>query len=212
MPIGDYSGGSNKSSKSSNSNDNRENNRTSQYSRYSPAQVKSGKAKVAKDIADKGRNDLNSLKYKPIPAIVPGSTILNLVGQKGLEKNRTWYQQNVVGRDKKYTNTLDGYKGYMSARGTGNIDAYGRVASPRSINNNQQSTYLKSNLLPGGVGGNEIQTTQAKVDKAAELTAEQKLLRNKKRGRSQSILTGSKGVTKTSSDYSLGKKSLLGRV
>ena len=36
--------------------------------------------------------------------------------------------------------------------------------------------------------------------------------KTKARGRSQSIITGSKGVTKTSTDYSLGKKSLLGRV
>ena len=34
----------------------------------------------------------------------------------------------------------------------------------------------------------------------------------KKKGRTENILTSSKGVTKVSSDYSLGKKSLLGMV
>jgi hypothetical protein len=43
-------------------------------------------------------------------------------------------------------------------------------------------------------------------------TEANRLLKIKKKGRSQSIMTGSKGVTKTSTDYSLGKKSLLGRV
>ena len=50
------------------------------------------------------------------------------------------------------------------------------------------------------------------TDAAAEDTEANRLLKIKKKGRSQSIITGSKGVTKTSTDYSLGKKSLLGRV
>jgi len=62
------------------------------------------------------------------------------------------------------------------------------------------------------VGGTKIQTTEAKVEKAADLTAEQILLKNKKKGRSMTMMSGAKGVTKTSSDYSLGKKSLLGIV
>ena len=62
------------------------------------------------------------------------------------------------------------------------------------------------------VSGTKIKTTEAKVEKAADLTAEQILLRNKKKGRSMTMMSGAKGVTKTSSDYSLGKKSLLGIV
>ena len=50
-------------------------------------------------------------------------------------------------------------------------------------------------------------TTEAEPDTEAN-----RLLKVKKKGRSQSIITGSRGVTKTSTDYSLGKKSLLGRV
>tara|TARA_R100000544_G_C2172053_1_gene32727 strand:- start:2 stop:472 length:471 start_codon:yes stop_codon:yes gene_type:complete len=62
------------------------------------------------------------------------------------------------------------------------------------------------------VGGTKIQTTETKVEKAADLTAEQIALRNKKRGRASSIMTSSQGVGKTSSNYELGKTSLLGRV
>jgi len=58
----------------------------------------------------------------------------------------------------------------------------------------------------------ESPTVETKVEKAADLTAEQILLRNKKRGRASSIMTSSQGVGKTSSNYELGKTSLLGRV
>ena len=50
------------------------------------------------------------------------------------------------------------------------------------------------------------------ADAAAEDTEANRLLKIKKKGRSQSIMTSSKGVTKTSANYSLGKPSLLGRV
>ena len=58
----------------------------------------------------------------------------------------------------------------------------------------------------------ESPTVETKIEKAADLTAEQILLRNKKRGRASSIMTSSQGVGKTSSNYELGKTSLLGRV
>jgi cobyric acid synthase len=53
---------------------------------------------------------------------------------------------------------------------------------------------------------------QSEAANADADTEANRLLKIKKKGRSQSIMTGSKGVTKTSTDYSLGKKSLLGRV
>ena len=60
--------------------------------------------------------------------------------------------------------------------------------------------------------------TVAEVDQAttdttpAETTEANRLLKIKKKGRSMTMMSGAKGVTKTSSDYSLGKKSLLGMV
>ena len=60
--------------------------------------------------------------------------------------------------------------------------------------------------------------TVAEVDQAttdttpAETTEANRLLKIKKKGRSMTMMSGAKGVTRTSSDYSLGKKSLLGIV
>ena len=55
-------------------------------------------------------------------------------------------------------------------------------------------------------------TTDTTPTETAETTEANRLLKIKKKGRSRSIMTSAKGVTKTSSDYSLGKPSLLGRV
>ena len=55
-------------------------------------------------------------------------------------------------------------------------------------------------------------TTDTTPTETAETTEKNKLLKIKKKGRSSSIMTSAKGVTKTSADYSLGRPSLLGRV
>ena len=54
--------------------------------------------------------------------------------------------------------------------------------------------------------------TEAEVSQSETANADARYLKVKKRGRSRSIMTSAKGVTKTSSDYSLGRPSLLGRV
>ena len=58
----------------------------------------------------------------------------------------------------------------------------------------------------------EAEVSQATTAEADADTEANRLLKIKKKGRSRSIMTSAKGVTKTSSDYSLGKKSLLGQV
>ena len=55
-------------------------------------------------------------------------------------------------------------------------------------------------------------TTNTDATETAETTEAKKKLKIKKKGQSSSIMTSAQGVTKTSSDYSLGKPSLLGRV
>ena len=75
---------------------------------------------------------------------------------------------------------------------------------------NNTPTVIKKNI-----GGNTIQTTaptEAEVSQSEAANADAAALKVKKRGRSQSIMTGSKGVTKTAANYSLGKPSLLGQV
>ena len=58
----------------------------------------------------------------------------------------------------------------------------------------------------------EAEVSQSTTTEADADTEANRLLKIKKKGRSQSIISGSQGVTKTAADYSLGKKSLLGRV
>ena len=77
-------------------------------------------------------------------------------------------------------------------------------------NNNNQPVIIKKNI-----GGNTIQTTaptEAEVSQSETANADASALKVKKKGRSMTMLTGSKGVRGMASNYSLGKKSLLGQV
>ena len=56
------------------------------------------------------------------------------------------------------------------------------------------------------------EVSQATTTEADADTEANRLLKIKKKGRSKSIMTSAKGVTKESSDYTLGVKNLLGRV
>ena len=95
-------------------------------------------------------------------------------------------------------------------------------------NNNIQTSKNKNTTYNNnGGGGNDNNNTITQATKTAPTEAEvsqatsaeadadteaNRLLKIKKKGRSQSIISGSQGVTKMAADYSLGKKSLLGRV
>lgn len=76
-------------------------------------------------------------------------------------------------------------------------------------NNNQPAEPV---IVKKNIGGTEVQTTQAKLDEEKVEDDEYDVRKVKKKGRTKNILTSSKGVTKVSDDYSLGKKSLLGIV
>ena len=200
-----------KSAQDNRSTYNREKARTSQYTAYTPAQVKSGKIKVDKDIAKTKSAELSNYEVKKVPAIIPGSTILNSLTkyrQKSFEGNKNYFRENVVGK-LGYEDTLDSYKNYMTKRGAGTADAMGRTISNGSGNGNTQPGITKN------IGGSTIQTTaptEAEVSQSEAANADAAALKVKKRGRSASIMTSSQGVTKMAADYSLGKKSLLGRV
>jgi hypothetical protein len=98
-------------------------------------------------------------------------------------------------------------------------------------NNNIQTKKKKTTVVNNGGGnnggGSDNNNTITQVTKTAPTVSEvsqattteadadteaNRLLKIKKKGRSQSIISGSQGVTKMAADYSLGKKSLLGRV
>ena len=91
----------------------------------------------------------------------------------------------------------------------------------------KKKTVTTTNNDGGGGGGSDNNNTITQVTQTAPTEAEvsqsttteadadteaNRLLKIKKKGRSQSIISGSQGVTKMTADYSLGKKSLLGRV
>jgi len=80
----------------------------------------------------------------------------------------------------------------------------------RSTDRNNQPT--EPVIVKKNIGGTEVQTTQAKIDEQKAKDDEYDIRKVKKKGRKKNILTSSKGVTKVSEDYSLGKKSLLGIV
>ena len=67
-------------------------------------------------------------------------------------------------------------------------------------------------IVQKNVGGKTIQTTEAKVEEDKKEATQYDERVTKKKGRSKNILTSKQGVMKTSADYSLGKKSLLGQV
>ena len=143
---------------------------------------------------------------------------------KGAKYSRKFFVNEVIGNEKKGSNIKTTkeefarmsdsekeslYSGYTKDRQSGTKDAYGRDVIGGDGGNNTP-TVIKKN-----VGGSTIQTTaptEAEVSQSETANADAAALKVKKRGRSMTMMSGAKGVTRTSSDYSLGKKSLLGIV
>ena len=134
------------------------------------------------------------------------SAIKNNPFAKTTEKiNRDFYDTKV----KPYKgNTKSTYEDYITSRGKGEVDTMGRTISKKDGEN----TIKKVTKTAPTVAEVDQATTNTTPTETAETTEKNRLLKVKKRGRSSSIMTGAKGVTKTSSDYSLGTSSLLGRV
>jgi hypothetical protein len=104
------------------------------------------------------------------------------------------------------------YSEYSKNRMSGTRDAYGREIRPEGSGGAVGGTGTSSTGDADAFGPTFSEVSQSEAANADADTEANRLLKIKKKGRSQSIMTGSKGVTKTSTDYSLGKKSLLGRV
>ena len=145
----------------------------------------------------------NKIKDNAKPKFIP-SILANVV--KGLGKMVT------VGRQKnaevKANNALFGTSDYQGNVKKADFSTPGNDGD----NNNNNNTPI---IIKKNIGGNTIKTTaptEAEVSQSEAANADATALKNKKRGRSMMMMSGSKGVTKTSPDYSLGKTSLLGRV
>ena len=170
------------------------------------------KAKVTADIAKDNAKEFNNYKYTT-PKFVPSLLAKGLdalgISEKTFNVNKAYYEKNVIGKNN-FTKSVDSYKDYIKKRGSGEIDAMGRTMQTGGGAADNQPTVIKKNI-----GGNTIQTTaptEAEVSQSEAANADAAALKVKKRGRSASIMTSSQGVTKMASNYSLGKKSLLGRV
>ena len=208
-----FSGGAaTKSAQDNRSAYNREKARSTQYS----SQPKTNTFKKSKTSFNDGvgKSNLDNYQVKKVPAIIPGSTILNAaqkLRQKSFEKNRKFFREKVLTSKNRsgYKDTLDSYSSYMKSRLSGKTDAYGNVnpGYGRDRDNNIQTQKVTA-------GGQTILTkekTPAET-KVAEEKKEYDARQTKKKGKRKNILTSAKGVMKTSPDYSLGKKSLLGQV
>ena len=148
--------------------------------------------------------DVKPKKKNILENVLDNSLLTNNPLSDYTEKvNRKFFEEKVktAGKSK-----YDNYEDYIRARGRGEVDAYGREITKSDNDRNNQPVIVKKNI-----GGTEVQTTQAKLDEEKE-DSKYDVRKVKKKGRTENILTSSKGVTKVSDDYSLGKKSLLGLV
>jgi hypothetical protein len=133
-------------------------------------------------------------------------TVKNIADKSNLNRRMKFANKNNINLQglsteqilsKDFKSQLDA-KGYTRETPTGNDNDRGGQDQP-------------SKIITKNIGGTEVQTTQAKIDDQRAKDNEYDIRKVKKRGR-KNILTSSKGVTTVSSDYSLGKRSLLGSV
>ena len=138
-----------------------------------------------------------------------GSTPDFLQDDKNLTSFETY--DNLIKYEPTQKKTLN-YADYLAEeKGNYNLQRGGNVGGM----NNEGEGNNKPTIIKKNVGGSTIQTTaptEAEVSQSEAANADAAALKVKKRGRSASIMTSSKGVTKTASNYSLGKPSLLGQV
>ena len=210
---------SNKTTTNTNTNNNNNNDNRFKY-RTTPRTI-NPKVKARNELAmkiakqKKDALDFKNLKYEKPSGIAkysPAAVLLDVtgIGKKTFEVNKSYYERNVIGKSKPgggfYGASVEDYKGYISGRGSGDVDAMGRTIT-RDNDGGGSDFVVEKN-----VGGKTILTTEKKVAADAEAKKEYDERTTKKRGRRKTIKTGSLGVTKVSSDYSLGKPTLLGKV
>ena len=144
---------------------------------------------------------------------------------KSAQDNRSTYNREKA-RTAQYTTAAPKTKTYTTVNQ--NNDTTSTSTIKQSTLNKYKKKPKKKTVVTFDGGGSDNNNTIKKVtetaptvaevsqvttaDAAAEDTEANRLLKIKKKGRSKSILSGSQGVTKMAADYSLGKKSLLGRV
>ena len=139
------------------------------------------------------------LKTKPVIATLIGGLT------KGEEVNRKFFEEKVkpAGKSK-----YDTYEDYIRARGRGEVDAYGRTVTQRDNGGGNQVVQAPTDATMTAPTTAEVSQSSA-TDAATVDTDDPTYIKrkNKRQGRSLTILTSSKGV---SDGLTLGKRSLLG--
>ena len=177
--------------------------------------IKQEKKNKFTDLTKEKLNPTNNVQTKVtkpkniIEKIVDKSPVINLlknnpISKKTEEVNRKFYEEKVVPAGK---SKAPNYETYMKDRLAGKTDAYGNTLSGGGNDNTPAPTIIKKTA-----GGQTVQTTaptEAELSQSAAADAEEYDLRKtKKRGRSMTTLTSSKGLT--DNKLTLGKPSLLG--
>jgi hypothetical protein len=171
---------------------------------------------VNKSIADQNRENRQSRK-SPITKLFEASLIGR--GAKAISNSKFVKENNLKSRKafatKKGLRVSDMSDDFILSSGfKTQLDGLGYSERNNTNNDNDRGGNdqpVEPVIVKKNIGGTEVQTTQAKIDDQRAKDNEYDIRKVKKRGR-RNILTSSKGVTTVSSDYSLGKRSLLGSV
>ena len=171
---------------------------------------------VNKNISDtnqKNRDSRKSLPQKLFESSLLGKGVKAISNSKFVKDSNYKSRVAFAKKSGKFTNTdLTSREFVLSSGFKNQLDGLGY--SERNNNNNDNDRGGQdqpSKIITKNVGGTEIKTTEAKVaeDKKNSTYDVRKI---KKKGKSSTIKTGSLGVTRVASDYSLGKPTLLGKV
>jgi|9_EtaG_2_1085328.scaffolds.fasta_scaffold68264_2 hypothetical protein len=206
-----YYGGTTKTKTTTNNNNNRETYRTTPRT-IDPAVKRRNELalKVAKQKKD--AEAFKNYEYQKPTGIAKFNLLAQALditglGKKTHEVNKSYYERNVIGKAKPgggfYGASVEDYKGYISGRGSGDVDAMGRTITTN--NNGGGRVVIEKN-----VGGSTILTeTKTEAEKTADAKADEEYdaRKTKRRGRRQTILTSQSGA---SGNFVLGKKTLLG--
>jgi len=179
----------------------------------SPNQMAKDKAKKDRIATAKTKDKFGYTKPKSkFKTFIEGGGVIGAVTKPFMEKtgeiNRKFYKEKVVPAGK---SKAPNYETYMKDRLAGKTDAYGNPTPNQGGNDNNNQPDLKIGKFPQPPidpikGVKPLDPEQSETEKKYDPR------KTKKKGMTKNILTSKQGVIKTSADYSLGKKSLLGQV
>ena len=175
--------------------------------------TKTGQTGTAKDAKKtQNRNELRTLIKD---GGVTGAIIKGITGKTPYKANLERRQKFVKSKNLT-SDDINMDASYLGSKeGLAELKSQGYTTASDNVNTGGDNNNNTPTVITKNIGGSTIQTTaptEAEVSQSEAANADAAALKVKKRGRSRSIMTSSKGVTKTAANYSLGKPSLLGQV